>query len=267
MGVRQDNAERPGQAARTPRSRVFAGAAALLLSGALMAGCTGSSGSLAKNKPARSAQSAALSGCLVPPASSCYAPRQFRVAYGIQPFLGQGVDGRGETVTVIAPHPLTNAQVDPSPNVPVAQSASAAAAPPANAGPPSTDIRRDLAAFDSMFRLPAARIQVVTTLAESASPWQASGEEAQDLEVVHSVALAATLRVVLLPPASWTAQRPRPRTCSPRQVPPGLPRRHDRENLTLGPVSYTYHAGPGWDPVTGWGSPNAQVLIALLARG
>jgi subtilase family serine protease len=27
-----------------------------------------------------------------------------------------------------------------------------------------------------------------------------------------------------------------------------------------------YHAGPGWDPVTGWGSPNAHVLIPLLAR-
>jgi subtilase family serine protease len=27
-----------------------------------------------------------------------------------------------------------------------------------------------------------------------------------------------------------------------------------------------YRAVPGWDPVTGWGSPNAQVLIPLLAR-
>ena len=27
-----------------------------------------------------------------------------------------------------------------------------------------------------------------------------------------------------------------------------------------------YRAGPGWNPVTGWGSPNAQVLIPLLAR-
>jgi subtilase family serine protease len=27
-----------------------------------------------------------------------------------------------------------------------------------------------------------------------------------------------------------------------------------------------YRAAPGWDPVTGWGSPNAQVLIPLLAR-
>jgi subtilase family serine protease len=27
-----------------------------------------------------------------------------------------------------------------------------------------------------------------------------------------------------------------------------------------------YRASPGWDPVTGWGSPDAQVLIPLLAR-
>jgi kumamolisin len=56
-----------------------------------------------------------------------------------------------------------------------------------------------MAAFDRMFRLPAARIKVVSTLAGSASPWQASAEEVQDLQVVHTVAPAATLRVVLLP--------------------------------------------------------------------
>jgi hypothetical protein len=27
-----------------------------------------------------------------------------------------------------------------------------------------------------------------------------------------------------------------------------------------------YRARPGWDPVTGWGSPRAHVLIPLLAR-
>jgi subtilase family serine protease len=33
------------------------------------------------------------------------------------------------------------------------------------------------------------------------------------------------------------------------------------------PVTVTgYRATPGWDPVTGWGSPDAQVLIPLLAR-
>jgi subtilase family serine protease len=28
-----------------------------------------------------------------------------------------------------------------------------------------------------------------------------------------------------------------------------------------------YSAGPGWDPVTGWGSPDARYLVPLLARG
>jgi subtilase family serine protease len=27
-----------------------------------------------------------------------------------------------------------------------------------------------------------------------------------------------------------------------------------------------YSARPGWDPVTGWGSPNAQVLVPLLGK-
>ena len=65
--------------------------------------------------------------------------------------------------------------------------------------PAATDLRQDLAAFDRMFRLPAAHIQIVTTLAGAASPWQGSAQEAQDLEVVHTVAPAATLRVVHLP--------------------------------------------------------------------
>ena len=50
-----------------------------------------------------------------------------------------------------------------------------------------------------MFRLPAARIQIVTTLAGAASPGQASVEEVEDLELVHMVAPAAALRVVLMP--------------------------------------------------------------------
>ena len=181
----------------TRSRRAHLPAAALFLSGALVAGCTGSSGHPATTAATGSAPSSAVSGCLLPPASSCYAPRQFRVAYGIQPLLDSGTDGRGETVTVLAPPPPPNALAAPSPNVPAAQSSSAAAAPPP--GQPTTDIRRDLEAFDRMFRLPAARIQVVTTLAGSASPWQASGEEVQDLEVVHTVAPAATLRVVLTP--------------------------------------------------------------------
>jgi len=152
-------------------------AVALALSVVLLAGCTGSPGSLATTPPARPALTGAVSGCLRYP-GSCYAPRLFRVAYGIQPLLDAGIDGRGETVTVLG--------------VPV----------PAAAGSPqpvaATAIRQDLAAFDRVFRLPAARLQVVAP-AGSASPGPAGGAEVGDLEEVHAVAPAAALRVVLMP--------------------------------------------------------------------
>ena len=132
-----------------------------------------------------------VSDCLLPPVS-CYAPALFRVEYGIQPLLDRGIDGRGETVTVLA--------VAPPPGAP-----SRAPRPPAPRQArllevtAASDIRQDLAAFDGMFRLPTARIQVVTTLAGAGSPWKAADEEVQDTEIVHTVAPAAALRVVLLP--------------------------------------------------------------------
>jgi subtilase family serine protease len=169
-------------------------AVALFLSGVSVAGCAGSSGSPspAGAGPATASGSAAAAGpaTTVPAGTSavsscpvqtidqapCYTPHQLRVAYGIQPLLDSGIDGRGETVTVLAPAP---------------------SAAPGDAG---TDIRQDLEALNNMFGLPAARIQIVTTLAGSAAPWQADVEEVGDTEIVHAVAPAATLRVVLLPP-------------------------------------------------------------------
>jgi hypothetical protein len=91
-----------------------------------VAGCTGSSGHPATTAATRSAPSGANSSCLLPPASSCYAPRQFRVAYGIQPLLHSGIDGRGETVTVLAPPPAAN-----EPGASDAVTAPAHLAPPA----------------------------------------------------------------------------------------------------------------------------------------
>jgi subtilase family serine protease len=162
---------------------------ALVLSVVSVAGCTGSSGTTA-HVTATAAGTATpadvASDCLLPPIS-CYAPALFRVEYGIQPLLDRGIDGRGETVTVLA--------VAPAPGAPANN---ATVAPPPGATPAS-DIRQDLTALDGMFRLPAARIQVVTTLAGAGSPWQAADEEVQDTEIVHTVAPAAALRVVLLP--------------------------------------------------------------------
>jgi subtilase family serine protease len=68
--------------------------------------------------------------------------------------------------------------------------------------PAVTDIRQDVADFDSRFGLPPARIQVTTTLAgPSASPWLASEEEVEDTELVHAVAPDATIREILVDPA------------------------------------------------------------------
>lgn len=106
----------------------------------------------------------------------CYSARQFEVAYAVLPLLTRGIDGRGETVTAVDPAPLPSEQ--------------------------PTDIRQDLAAFNRKFHLPAARIEIDSTLVPSVATWQAGGEEVGNLEVVHAVAPGATLRVVLFP-ASW----------------------------------------------------------------
>ncbi len=136
----------------------------------LISACGSSSGSPSAPTVARSRAPLYCQG------DPCYTPEQYRAAYGIQSLLDRGIDGRGETVTVVAP-----------------------VAPP---GQGATDIRQDLESFDRTFRLPAARIDIVTGLAGSASPWQATGEEVGDCEHVHAVAPAATLRVVLIP-SSW----------------------------------------------------------------
>jgi subtilase family serine protease len=109
---------------------------------------------------------------------TCYTPQQLQVAYGIKPLLERGIDGRGETV--VLPE-LAESQLNP---------------------PLVTDLRQDMAAFDQRFRLPAARMRVVTTLAGARSPWLAFGEEVLDVEVVHALAPHAHLVILLLPSTS-----------------------------------------------------------------
>jgi subtilase family serine protease len=175
---------------------------ALPLSAVLVAGCTGGSGHPAPATPRATASAlSAGSDCLFSPAT-CYTPSQFRVAYGIQPLLDSGIDGRGETITDLE----TAVPANPPPGSTIIQAGptSTATTHVTVTGPPGqppaiTDIRQDLARFDSLFHLPAARIQIVTSLIGSASRWLASSGEVGDLEELHMVAPAATLRVVLMP--------------------------------------------------------------------
>jgi subtilase family serine protease len=102
-----------------------------------------------------------------------YTPRRLEEAYGILPLLKHGVDGRGETV--VLPELA-------EPQFPL----------------PTSDIRRDLAQFDKLFHLPAARVRVVSTLAPSATPWLANGEEVLDTEMVHAIAPRAAIVEVLV---------------------------------------------------------------------
>jgi subtilase family serine protease len=108
----------------------------------------------------------------------CYTPQQLQVAYGIKPLLDRGINGRGQTV--VLPE-LAESQLNP---------------------PDVTDMRQDMAAFDSLFHLPAARMRVITTLAGAGSPWLAFGEEVLDVEMVHALAPDATLLILLLPSTS-----------------------------------------------------------------
>jgi subtilase family serine protease len=116
-----------------------------------------------------------LSDCRDLTPALCYGVRQFLTAYGIEPLLSRGIDGRGQSVVLLE-------QV-------ASQTTSTT----------NTDIRHDLAVFDGLFSLPAARLQVITRFAGASSPYLAAGEEAGDAEIVHAVAPAATIRIILLP--------------------------------------------------------------------
>jgi subtilase family serine protease len=133
--------------------------------------------------PSPSVPGAVATDCLTLPTSPCYTPMQLRVAYGIKPLLDRGITGRGQTVVL--------PEFPPPPGSP---STGAGAQVPA-----SSDIRQDLARFDSMFHLPAAKLQVVNSLAHAASPWMASIEGVGDTEIVHALAPDALIREVLIP--------------------------------------------------------------------
>jgi subtilase family serine protease len=105
---------------------------------------------------------------------TCYTPQQLEVAYGVQPLLQRGIDGRGETV--VLPE-LAESQLSP---------------------PRVTDLRQDFAAFDRLFHLPAPTLKVVSTFANPSHPWFAFGEEVLDAEVVHAIAPRAVLTILLV---------------------------------------------------------------------
>jgi subtilase family serine protease len=169
---------RPG---RAPRRLSLA--ASLAAAAACIACLPAGSASAAPARPARAGTAASTGTSAVKPGSvscgppdffiQCYSPGQYQVAYGVAPLLKRGITGEGETV--VMPELA---------NVP---------------GPNFTDIRQDLAAFDRKFGLPAAKLTVTTALAGASAPYVAGTEEVEDTEIVHAIAPAAALDVVLVP--------------------------------------------------------------------
>jgi subtilase family serine protease len=167
-------------------------AAAMAAAGTLVlaGGCSPGAGSSRPGPSAGPAPSAAAAeaSCQHRTAGACFTPQQFRVAYSIAPLVDRGIDGRGQTVVLME---FAMKPSEPQQSVPV------------------TDIRQDLALFDAVFGLPVARLQVDASLAGSAGPWLASGEEVEDTEIVHAVAPDARIRLILIPrqpgPGSFVA--------------------------------------------------------------
>jgi subtilase family serine protease len=112
----------------------------------------------------------------------CYTPQAYEVAYGIAPLLSRGTDGSGQAVVL--------------PEL---------AEPPSSHGVIYTDIRQDLAVFDSRFGLPSATLRVVNSIAGSKTPYLAGTEEVEDTEMVHAIAPGAALDVVLVPQDAETS--------------------------------------------------------------
>jgi subtilase family serine protease len=159
-----------GAAPRRPLRAVAAGMAG---AGILIAACApGAAHVSATGTPAPNPPIGATADC--DSATTCYTPHQIQVAYGVEPLLARGIDGRGETV--VLPE-LAEPQLSP---------------------PLVSDLRQDMSLFDRLFHLPAAHMHVVTTLAGPVSPWLAYGEEVLDAEMVHAIAPGAAIAVVLV---------------------------------------------------------------------
>jgi subtilase family serine protease len=165
-----------------PRPRRLSLAASLAAAATALTCVAAGSASAAPPRPARAgtADSAGTTAVTRPVSCGppdyfiqCFSPGQYQVAYGVAPLLSGGITGRGETV--VFPE-LAN-----------------------KPGPNFTDIRKDLAAFDTKFGLPAAKVMVTTTIAGASAPYVAGTEEVEDTEIVHAIAPGATLDVVLVP--------------------------------------------------------------------
>ncbi len=114
-----------------------------------------------------------LFACQVPGTPSpCYGPKQIEVAYNVQPLLDAGITGKGRTIVIV------DAFQNPF-------------------------IQQDLAAFNSTFGLPDAKLNIIAP--DGLTPFDINdanqvgwaAEIALDVQWAHAIAPAATIDLVL----------------------------------------------------------------------
>lgn len=103
-----------------------------------------------------------------------YSPQTIRQVYRVTPLLAKGIDGRGETV--VLPETLVGPR-----------------------DPVNSNIRQDVTAFDRSNHLPAADLSLGSAVGFTGDTIMATSEEVQDVEMVHTIAPAAKLVVMLVP--------------------------------------------------------------------
>ncbi|MDA8439700.1 MAG: S53 family peptidase [Propionibacterium sp.] len=114
----------------------------------------------------------AMFHCQTTTPAECYGPAQIKAAYGVDKLAAQGLDGLGRTIVIVDAYS-------------------------------SPTITQDLAAFDSLFGLPDAHLQVIApqgmTAFNANDPTQVgwSGEITLDVEWAHAIAPDAAIRLVL----------------------------------------------------------------------
>jgi subtilase family serine protease len=110
-----------------------------------------------------------------PDGPRCYSPQQIQTAYNVTPLLGQGLNGRGQTIVIIA------ATTNPY-------------------------IQQDLAIFDKTFALPDPSFQVIAPY--GAAPFDFNddydvgwaSEISLDVEMSHAMAPGAKIVLAVMPP-------------------------------------------------------------------
>ncbi len=140
-------------------------AAAWLGTAGVLLAAAGCSGGRPVTVPGALAGPGATGNCLGQ--GGCYTPQEFRTAYGVQPLVQRGIDGRGQTVVLI--------------ELP---------------SPAATSLPEDIARYDARFGLQPAAVRVNAAPGRQSSPWLVGGEAVEDAETVHAIAPGAAIRVL-----------------------------------------------------------------------